>query len=157
MNIRRHTAIVAAFVLLAACATMPPSPPADWSAAATAGPGFAGAGANATARSTAGGTTVNVAFREASGMSGTVRPWHVHFGSCGNDQGIVGDASAYPALRPGPDGTASASATISVPLDPARTYFVNIHKSPAELQTIVACGAFTTTSSSQAPAYSAAP
>jgi hypothetical protein len=34
---------------------------------------------------------------------------------------------------------------ISVPLDPARSYFVNIHKSPAETQTIVACGALTTT------------
>ncbi len=143
MNMLRHTATVGTFVLLTACATMPPPPPTDWRAAATASPGFAGAGANATARSTSGGTSANVAFREASGMSGTVRPWHVHFGACGNDQGIVGDANAYPPLRPGPDGIARASATISVPLDPSRSYFVNIHKSPAETQTIVACGALT--------------
>src|SRR5688572_33008423 len=145
MNMRRHTAIVAAFVLLTACATMPPPLPTDWSATASANPGFTGAGANATARSTSGGTSVNVAFREASGMSGTVRPWHVHFGSCGNDQGIVGDPSAYSPLRPGPDGTATVSATLSVPLDPARSYFVNIHKSPDETQTIGDCGALTTT------------
>jgi hypothetical protein len=143
MNMRRHTAIITTFVLLAACATMPPPSPTDWSAAATANADFTGAGANATARSTAGGATVNVAFREAQGMSGTVRPWHVHFGSCGNDQGIVGDANAYPPLRPGPDGIARASATIPS-LDPARSYFVNIHKSPSETQTIVACGALTT-------------
>lgn len=144
MKMLRHTAIAATLVLLFACATVPPPPPMDWSGAATASPGFTGAGANATARSTSGGTSINVAFREARGMSGTVRPWHLHFGTCGNDQGIVGDANAYQALRPGPDGTASASAAISVPLDPSRSYFVNIHKSPTELQTIVACGALTT-------------
>lgn len=140
MNLPRHTAIVTTFVLLSACATIPP-PPTDWTSSISANPGFAGAGANASARSTTGGTTINVAFRETSGMSGTVRPWHVHRGSCGNDQGIVGDANAYPALRPGADGTAAASATIATPLDPAGSYFVNIHKSPQELETIVACGA----------------
>ncbi len=144
MKLLRHPAMVATFVLLAACGTMQ-APLTDWSAAATASSGFSGAGANATARSTAGGTTVTVAFREATGMSGTVRPWHVHYGSCGNDQGIVGDASAYSPLRPGPDGTATTTATISMPLDPARSYFVNIHKSPEETTTIVACGALTTT------------
>lgn len=146
MNMLRKTAIVASVVLLAACVTTAPSP-MEWSGSATARPGFTGAGANATALSTSSGTSVTVAFREASGMSGTVRPWHVHFGTCGNDQGIVGDASAYSPLRPGADGTASTAATISVPLDPTRSYFVNIHKSPAELQTIVACGQLTTTMS----------
>lgn len=147
MKLKRQIVIAAAFVLLAGCATMPPMAPmtTNWSGSATASPGFAGAGANAAAQSTSGGTSVSVAFREATGMTGTVRPWHVHFGTCGNDQGIVGEATAYTPLRPGADGTASASATVTVPLDPARSYFVNIHKSPSELQTIVACGALTTT------------
>src|SRR5687767_6377192 len=101
MTLLRQTAIFATLVLLAACATMPPPAPTDWSSTAAATPGFAGAAANASARSTPGGTSVNVAFRDASGMSGTVRPWHVHFGSCGNDQGIVGDANAYTPLRTG--------------------------------------------------------
>ena len=73
-------------------------------------------------------------------MSGTVRPWHVHYGTCGNDQGIVGDPNAYAPLRPGADGAANATATITVPLDTRRTYFVNIHESPTRLQSIVACG-----------------
>lgn len=149
MNATRLSSLVGILTLFAACATMPPQP-MDWSGGATANSGFTGAGANATARSTAGGTTVNVAFREASGMSGTVRPWHVHFGTCGNDQGIVGDANAYSPLRPGADGTAMSSATLSVALDPARSYFVNIHKSPSELQTIVACGALTSTGTTAA-------
>jgi hypothetical protein len=148
MNLLKQCAILATFALLGACATAPP-PVTDWSAAATSNAGFTGAGANVNARSTAGGTTINVAFREASGMSGTARPWHVHFGSCGNDQGIVGDPNAYSPLRPGADGTATTSATIATPLDPGRSYFINIHKSPEELQTIVACGALTTTMTAQ--------
>src|SRR5687768_7745118 len=148
-----RTSIIAVAIVFAACTTMPPPVPADWTAAASANPGFAGAGANLTARSTAGGTTVSVAFREATDMTGTVRPWHVHYGRCGDDQGIVGDAGAYSPLRPGPDGTATVSATISAPLDPTRSYFVNIHKSPTELQTIVACGALTTTMTSGTPGY----
>lgn len=148
----KRTSLVAIVMIFAACATTP-SGPWDWSAAATGSAGFSGAGANATARSGAGGTTVTVAFREATGMTGTVRPWHVHYGSCGNDQGIVGDAGAYTPLRPGFDGTSTVSATISVPLDPSRSYFVNIHKSPTELQTIVACGALTTTTAPGTPGY----
>ena len=127
------------FMTLAACA-MTTDMVTDWTARATAGTGFAGAGANAVARSGAGGTNVTVAFREAHGMSGTVRPWHVHYGTCGNDQGIVGDASLYSPLNPGADGTATVSATIPMSLSADRSYFINIHKSPSELQTIVACG-----------------
>ena len=146
MNATKLSSILGVLILFAGCATMPPPPPPmDWTGSATANPGYTGAGANTFARSTSAGTTINIAFREASGMTGTVRPWHVHFGTCGNDQGIVGDASAYSPLSPGANGTANSSATVSVALDPARSYFVNIHKSPTELQTIVACGALTTT------------
>ena len=145
MNLLKPAAILTAFAVFAACATMPPPAPTDWTATATANAGYAGAGANVTARSTAAGTTVNVAFREATGMSGTVRPWHVHYGSCGNDQGLVGDATAYSPLQPGADGPARTSATIAMPLDPTRSYFINIHQSPTDLPTIVACGALTTT------------
>ena len=144
MNVIRGASTLVIVILVGACAAVPPPAPVDWTATANANAGFGGAGANITARSTVGGTTVSVAFREATGMSGTVRPWHVHYGTCGNDQGIVGDANAYAALRPGSDGTATTTATIAVPLEPGKSYFVNIHKSPAELQTIVACGALST-------------
>src|SRR5688572_9909618 len=105
-----RTSLVAIVILFVACATAPP-PLTDWSGTVSGNSGFAGAGANATARSSGGATTVSVAFREATDMTGTVRPWHVHYGRCGDDQGIVGDAGAYSPLRPGPDGTATVSAT----------------------------------------------
>ena len=133
-------------VMFAACATAPPEPPQDWSAIATANPGFTGAGANAVARSGNDATSVTVAFREMQGMSGTVRPWHVHYGTCGNDQGVVGEMSLYTPLQPGPDGTAKVTANLPMELAPDKTYFVNIHKSPQETTTIVACGNLTSTS-----------
>lgn len=136
---KRMTTVVFVAMLAAACATSPPVP-TDWSATASANPGFTGAGANAVARSTAGGTSVTVAYREMQGMSGTVRPWHVHYGTCGNDQGIVGDMNLYTPITPQADGTATVTANIPVALTADKSYFINIHKSPQETQTIVACG-----------------
>ena len=134
-------ALVVIVMAVAACATY--SGPNSWSATATERTGFRGAGANANAVSSGGETAVTVAFREAEGMSGTERPWHVHYGSCGNDQGIVGDANIYTPLRPGMDGTATTTARIPMRLASDKTYFINIHKSANELSTIVACGEFT--------------
>lgn len=67
-------------------------------------------------------------------------PWHVHRGVCGDNGPIVGDATAYPALHAGADGKASANATIGVALDEKESYYVNVHNSPTDLGTIVACG-----------------
>lgn len=82
----------------------------------------------------------NVTVNLANAMAGQQLPWHVHEGSCGNDMGIVGSASAYPVIVVGNDGKASTSATLSLQLDEAKDYFVNVHASPTNLQTIVACG-----------------
>ena len=73
-------------------------------------------------------------------QSGGVYPWHVHRGTCGNDQGIVGPANAYPAVAVGADGMGRVLATIPTTLDRSGTYMVNVHKSPQDLGTIVACG-----------------
>lgn len=142
--------IFVSMALVAACTVPPPPapmvtappPPVEttWSTTLQANPGFEGARGTARARTSTGGTGVTVSFGEVPGMTGTVRPWHIHYGRCGNDRGIVGNAAAYQPLRPGADGTASASATIPLQLMAGNEYFVNIHRSPAELQTIVACG-----------------
>ena len=99
---------------------------------------------NITGRSTgreAGGTlSVNVTLEGLP--SGGTHPWHVHEGKCGDNGPIVGPPTAYPALRGGSDGRATAAASISVNLNEARDYYVNVHLSPSQLGTIIACGDF---------------
>ena len=82
----------------------------------------------------------NVSVNLAGAMAGQQLPWHVHEGTCDNDMGIVGSPSAYPLITVANDGTASVNAVVGVSLDEAKDYFVNVHASPTNLQTIVACG-----------------
>lgn len=85
-----------------------------------------------------GGTRANVTL--TGGSEGGNHPWHIHAGACGSNGAIVGDATAYPALRPDASGNASATATLDVALDPQASYYVNLHQSPTALGTIVGCG-----------------
>jgi hypothetical protein len=80
--------------------------------------------------------TVNV----ANASPGQQLAWHIHEGSCGNDRGIIGGASSYPPLVVGNNGAANGRANLTVSLDEAKDYFVNVHASPTNLETIVACG-----------------
>lgn len=104
--------------------------------------GYTGVRAAARAVSNMSSTAVSVSFAGGSPMAGMthVHPWHIHAGRCGSGGPIVGDPAAYPALRPGTDGNGTASATVNVPLTMGQDYYVNIHASPSELGTIVACG-----------------
>jgi superoxide dismutase, Cu-Zn family len=138
----RSTQFLAASVLLlgfaAACATPPVFVPREWNATLT-GQG-AHAGARATARAVTGIAQTAIAITLTGGESGGTHPWHVHSGSCGSGGGIVGDPGAYPPLRPGTGGNASATARIALELMAGQTYHVNIHRSATDLGTIVACG-----------------
>jgi hypothetical protein len=69
-----------------------------------------------------------------------VHPWHVHRGKCGADQGILGSADAYQPLKVDGDGRASSTATLQIPEPKTGEYFVNVHASAANMNTIVACG-----------------
>ena len=82
------------------------------------------------------GATINI----RGATSGGHHPWHVHRGSCGSGGTIVGAAGDYPPLHVGANGTASATATISVALNEDEDYHVNVHRSPTELNVIIACG-----------------
>jgi hypothetical protein len=82
----------------------------------------------------------NVSVNLANAMAGQRLPWHIHEGTCNSDMGIVGDPSAYPVIVVANDGTASVNALVGVSLDEAKDYFINVHASPTNLQTIVACG-----------------
>lgn len=109
----------------------------EWEASVAANPGYDVAG-EASARSLDGQTRVAVEIRGAA--AGAVHPWHVHAGECGSGGAIVGQPTAYPVLTASAEGTATASATIDLGLSGEADYYVNIHRSPTELGTIVACG-----------------
>ncbi len=90
----------------------------------------------ALANSAGTGVSVSIAGAEAN----SVHPWHIHIGDCGDGGPILGDPGAYPVLRVGSDGSAGASASVDVTLDELEDYYVNIHESPSDMGTIVACG-----------------
>ena len=83
-------------------------------------------------------TRIQLDVRHA--QPGSELPWHLHRGTCGNDQGIVGDPAKYQALKVGADGIVSGVAIVDVPLPDAGQYMVNVHASPAEMKTVIACG-----------------
>jgi hypothetical protein len=83
-------------------------------------------------------TEAYVAIENA--VPGGRHPWHVHVGQCGADRGVLGPADAYPILKVGGNGKADATAKLPIPLPLTGQYFVNVHASPSNMGTIVACG-----------------
>lgn len=83
-------------------------------------------------------TEAYVAIENAA--PGGRHPWHVHVGQCGSDQGVLGPADAYPILKVGGNGKADATAKLSLMLPRQGQYFINVHASPSNMGTIVACG-----------------
>jgi hypothetical protein len=68
-------------------------------------------------------------------------PWHVHEGTCETGGPIIGDPAVYPPLTVGADGRAEANARLlNLKLNEAKKYHVNVHRSPTDLPTIIACG-----------------
>jgi len=101
--------------------------------------GGSGVSGTATARDMDGSTHASVSI--SGGRSGGVHPWHIHEGKCGDaNPPIVGPASAYTPLTVGGGGTATAQAHVPVELNEAKNYIVNVHASPTNMGTIVACG-----------------
>lgn len=107
---------------------------------ATANPtGNAGPNAEAMVRGGANATTIHVDLD--GGESGATYPWHIHSGNCGDAQPpVVGAAEAYPPIQVEEGGEGDAEATIDATLDPNGDYILNVHLSPARLDSIVACG-----------------
>ena len=150
-----------ASVAMAACATSSATPPnttagpsvtppppgtvsastpaaATWRASLRSTNGTSMSGRATVTPSTSGGATATVSLQDAT--PGEVHPWHVHVGTCASGGGIVGPASAYTPLTVTGGGNANGTAAIPVTLDPAQSYHVNIHQSPTDMGTIVACG-----------------
>ena len=148
---------ISASVALAACATssatpttgtsVTPPPPGTVSASTPAGASWRASlqsmngtsiSGSATVTPAPGGSTANNNIRDA--VAGAVHPWHVHVGTCSTGGGIAGPASAYSPLNVTSGGNANSSAQLPMTLDPTQSYHVNVHNSPSDMGTIVACG-----------------
>ncbi len=78
----------------------------------------------------------------ANASPGGRHPWEAHMGQCGagGDNGVFGLIDAYQPLEVDSDGRASSTATVALPTPRSGGYFVVVHASEANAQTIVACG-----------------
>lgn len=117
-----------------------PNVPETYSGTLTAssGSGIGGSASGTTARDS---THATVSVTGAT--PGATLPWHIHEGTCATANApVVGNAASYPALVVGADGRASATAHVTVGLNEAKNYIINVHASPTNLATIVACGDF---------------
>lgn len=110
----------------------------EWKGTLTPGPGSNVSGKAEVESEAAMVTDAEVDIQ--GGTAGESHPWHVHKGSCGNDGGILGDATAYPPLVVKSNGKAESEAKLSIATPTEGQYFVNVHKSAEDLKTIVACG-----------------
>ena len=145
-----RTALLAGLILVGACASGGSKKDdngdplgniiGDWDANLSA-VGSSNVTGSASAQSVGVGTGVRISSRGA--QSGAHHPWHVHRGKCGDNGPIVGDPGAYPALHVGTDGNASAAATIDAALVEETAYSVNVHRSTADMGTVISCGALT--------------
>ena len=71
--------------------------------------------------------------------AGEQHPWHVHTGRCDAEGPIVGSMLAYPVLQIRGDGNADLAQTIRERLVPGTSYYVDIHRSRANMDIIIAC------------------
>ena len=102
-----------------------------------------GSSVSATAKGSTASDMSMITVTLTGGQAGATYPWHVHEGKCTDaSPPIVSNPSEYPPLVVGAGGTATATAHVTVKLNEAKNYIINIHASPTNLGTIVACGDF---------------
>lgn len=75
----------------------------------------------------------------ANATPGGEHPWSLHQGMCDRDEGVVGEASRFDAIRIGGDGRGSASATVRMHSPTSGRYSVWVTASPANASMVVGC------------------
>jgi hypothetical protein len=111
----------------------------DWNAA------LAGRGAftaiTGTLRASVDGENTTATIRLTGLQPRSHHPWHIHEGTCETGGPIFGDPNWYAPLHAGDDGTAEGTARlVNLKLNEARKYHANVHASPSNMGTIIACG-----------------
>lgn len=115
-----------------------PGVPETWNANLTSANGSTVTG---NAKGTTADDMTHVTVVITGGTPGATYPWHIHDGKCGDaSPPVVGNMTDYPPLVVAANGTATATANLSTKLNEARNYIINVHASPTDLGTIIACG-----------------
>lgn len=83
-------------------------------------------------------TLISIAITNVA--PGGQHPWDVQMGSCGNDQGVLGQSDVYRPLKIGGDGKAAQQVTLSQRMPTTGQYHVNVYASPTNMGTVIACG-----------------
>jgi hypothetical protein len=88
------------------------------------------------------GTGTSITLNVANASPGGLHPWEAHLGQCGGgmDDGVFGPSGAYKPLHIDSDGRATGTATVPMQTPETGSYFVVVHASTANPETIVACG-----------------
>ncbi|MBC7790229.1 MAG: hypothetical protein H7Z74_09820 [Anaerolineae bacterium] len=68
--------------------------------------------------------------------AGESYPWHVHTGTCGNDQGIVGPPASYTPITADASGKGEVAVTLPFSTPTTGSYMVNVH----HMGKVVSCG-----------------
>lgn len=86
--------------------------------------------------------STNVTLKLSNASPGGVHPWEVHLGQCGvgTDDGVFGPRDAYKPVKVESDGHADGTATVPLPTPETGSFFVLVHASASNYETIVACG-----------------
>src|SRR5215203_3027712 len=101
-----------------------PGVPETWDGTISA---VGGSGVNATAKGTTASDMSMVTVTLTGGTPGATYPWHVHEGKCSDaSPPIISNPSEYPPLVVGAGGTATANAHLTVKLNEAKNYIINI-------------------------------
>jgi hypothetical protein len=86
------------------------------------------------------GRKTSVTVNVTNATPGGVHPWEVHLGQCGADQGVFGTIEDYRSIKINNDGKGTATVVVAVPTPTYGNYFVLLHASPSNRETIIACG-----------------
>lgn len=84
--------------------------------------------------------TAEVEVKLMGDVAGSVRPWHIHSGSCAKAGAPYGGARSYTPITIDAKGEGTSKASLAVAIPDTGTYYVNIHESSANMGKIVACG-----------------
>ena len=120
-------------------AMMAPSPTGRWTATLQSMAGTNVTGTASAMAGTSAGTTMAEVTISGAPANGE-HPWHIHSGTCASGGDIVGPPTDYMPIRADASGNGTSTATVNVAAPTSGDYHVNVHMSPSDLKTIVACG-----------------